>query len=150
MEVSDGRGLWLLTTFGQCLLNLVVTLWLHKAGVSCSWVAVVAVEGTSAVLAQRAGRRLSCHLPFSSVEESSSFHWWCGLLLCFPNITRTCLPCLVALGSGCTAKWWTRTWKCLHVAQMQSGTCTCKDGPGVTCRYNCLGVLHEHVRVSQT
>ena len=63
------------------------------------------------------------------------------LLLCFPNSICTALPCLVALSCGCTAEQGSRTWKWLRVAQMQSGTCTCKDGAGVTRHYNCMGSL---------
>lgn len=63
------------------------------------------------------------------------------LLLCFLNSIYTTLPCLVALSCGCTAKQGCRTWKWLHVVQMQSWTCTRKDGAGVICHCNCMGSL---------
>lgn len=138
---------YLLTAYGQCLLNLVFILWLHKIDMPCSQVAVVAAEGTSVVLMFSKKRRwLSYHSPFSSAEESPAFHWWHCVSVALFSWTAYVLLCPALW--HCAAKQGSRKWKQFHVDQMQSGTCIWRDGAGVTVTVTAWGLLHEQSSVS--
>lgn len=92
---------YLMTTCGQCLLNLLFILWLHKIDIPCSQVAVVAAERTSVVvvLSKKEEDSLVTHLSVVLKNLLLFPDDIVCLLVCCPNSMCAALPCLVALCS---------------------------------------------------